>query len=465
MKKTKIVCTIGPSSWDYPTLKKLSEAGMNVARLNFSHGSHAEKGQQIQTIRKISKELGKSIAIMADLQGPKLRLGTIDGIRKITKGESITLSLNPTLDEIPIQFDLSPFVKKGQRIFLNDGLIELKVNSIAGKSIKAIAHNSGAISSHKGINIPDTYMQGSVFTPKDITDAKFALEANVDYLALSFIQKATDLKPVKKLIQEANSKTKIVVKIEKNEAVSDLEEIMKDTDAVMVARGDLAIETKAAEVPIIQQKIIKLGRSYHRPVIVATQMLESMVENPRPTRAEVSDVANAVLDQADCVMLSAESASGKYPVEAVQTMSDIILSVESHPDYKHSISIDWNNISSKELSYSAIVSSAAILAEKIVAKFIVIPTASGRMARHLSAFRPSSRIIAITHSEKVYHQLAMVWGIETIVIKPVKTYDAFLENILESVQKYAKKGDQIVVVTGSTVGISGGTDTIRVVTI
>ena len=463
-KKTKIICTIGPSSWDYSTLKKMAVAGMNVARLNFSHGTHEEKKQAIENIRKISEELGKPIAVYADMSGPKLRLGEIEGQREIKSKEEIHLSLNPTLDELPIQFDLTPFVKKGQRIFLNDGLVELKVIEVRGKTIKAIAQNSGVVSSHKGVNIPDTNLKNAAFTDKDYEDAQFALEQDVDYLGLSFVQNLEVIKVARDLIKKYKSQAKIITKIEKNEAIKNLEEIIRASDAVMVARGDLAIETPAAQVPVIQQRMIKLARQLNRSVIVATQMLESMTENPRPTRAETSDVANAVLDQVDAVMLSAESASGKYPLEAVKTMNEIIHTVEQSLDYKRYIKVNWDNISEDSRLYWAITSSTASISFRINAKVIAAATATGKTARILSSFRPDAQIVAATHDQKVANQLSLVWGVRSIVVKPTQSFGTFLGDILEGLksQDFVKKGDQVVVVTGSSIGTTGGTDIIKV---
>ncbi len=467
IKKTKIICTIGPSSWDYETLKMLAEAGMNVARLNFSHGSQEEKSQQIKFIRQISEELNKPIMILADLSGPKLRLGHLEGIHQIKKGDIINLTLNPTSDnEIPIQFDLSPFVKKEQRIYLNDGLVELKVVEVRNKVIVAEAQNSGVISSNKGVNIPDTYLKDASFTSKDFEDAEFALREDVDYIALSFVQRPDDLDKPRELIQKHQSRTKIMVKIEKSEAVENLEEIILRADAVMVARGDLAIEIPAAKVPIVQQKTIRIARQHHKPVVVATQMLESMIENPRPTRAEVSDVANAVLDQVDAVMLSAESANGKYPVEAVRTMKEVILSVEENLDYKHSIQINWEKISKEDLHFNALTSAASNLAYNAQAKAVVVGTKTGRTAHMLSAFRPTSEIIAVVHDMKVYNQLALVWGVYATIIEPDEDIDAFLQRVHKRLEELdiMKKGDRVVIITGETVGIAGQTSTIRLVT-
>lgn len=468
-KKTKIICTIGPSSWDPKTLRQLAENGMNVARLNMSHGSHEEKADQIKLIRQISEDLGKPIAIIADLQGPKMRLGEMEGTKDIRKGDKISLSLSPIEDELPIQFDISPFVKKNQRIFLNDGLVEVKVTGIRGKIVDVVAQNNGWVSSHKGVNIPDTNLRNASFTPKDQEDLFFALKEGVEYINLSFVQTVKDLEKPRELIKRhtGGNKPKVIVKIEKSEAIVNLEEIIKAADAIMVARGDLAIETDAAEVPVMQQKMIRLCRQYQKPVIVATQMLESMTENPRPTRAETSDVANAVLDQVDGVMLSAESASGKYPVEAVRIMNEVIDSVEAHPDYKNYIKINWEHLASSDLAFNAIVSSAASIAYRVRAKLIVVATATGKTAQLLSSFRPDSQIIAITHNKQTSNQLSLVWGVRSIVVQALKNEDTFWKKAIEELKReeFAQKGDQIVLVSGTTMGLAGGTNEIQIVTV
>lgn len=466
-KKTKIVCTIGPSSWDKETLKELALSGMDLARLNLSHGTHEEKRDQINRIRSVAKEIGKRIAIIADLQGPKLRLGEIDGVLTICEGDILKFSITPGKDILPIQFDFAPFIKRGQRIFLNDGLIELIVLGNSKKIVKAQAQNSGWISSNKGINLPDTYLNSAAFTPKDKIDAEFAIKEKVDYLALSYVQTASDINVVKNLIKESNSKTKIIAKIEKNEAILNLEEIIKAADALIVARGDLGIETKAEEVPLLQQKIVKLSRQHQKPVIVATQMLESMVENPRPTRAEVSDVANAVLDQVDGVMLSAESASGKYPIQAVKIMRDVILSVEKNSEYKKYIKINWENIHLDNLSVSAIASSAASLAYRIDAKAIITATSSGRTVRFLASFRPNAQILAVAHDEQTCDQLGLIWGVTSMPMKPIRNSDKFWRNIIKEAKAkgLVNTGEKIVLVGGTKIGTPGATDSIKVVTL
>lgn len=467
-RKTKIVCTIGPASWDYKSLKALIQAGMNVARMNMSHGAHEEKLEQIRHIRNLAQDLKKTVTVFADLQGPKLRLGKIDGVRRIEKGEKLSLTLNPVdYSELPMQFDLSPFVKKGQRIFLNDGLVELVVQEVSGKTIKTVAKNSGAVSSNKGVNVPDTHVREGVFTQKDEEDAIFALKAGVDFLALSFVQTAADLKRAKELIKKYNPQTKIIVKIEKAEAIENLVAILKEADAVMVARGDLAIETSNTQVPILQLQIIKTARQMNRPVIVATQMLESMIENPRPTRAEVSDVANAVLYQADAVMLSAESASGKYPIEAVETMRNIILEVEQHSDQKHYVKIDWEfSTSDDEHILKAISSSACSLGYRIGAKAIVAGTATGKTVRVISSFRPDSKIFGIAHDQITCNQLNLAWGVDPVLVRSTANFNTFVDHIMDALkERHAfTKGDKIVFVTGLTAGVSGTTNTIKIAT-
>lgn len=467
LKRTKIVCTIGPACWDEKTIRSMIIGGMNVARLNFSHGTHEQKKTEIDMIRRIAREVCKPVSIIADLQGPKLRLGDIDGRKEIKKGDHIQLSLNPVEYELPMQFDISPFVKKGERVFLNDGLVELKVTGTIGRVVKAIAQNDGWVSSHKGVNIPDTHLKGAAFTDKDREDTEFAIDEEVDYISLSFVQSPSDVKVLKDIIKIRKSRIRVIAKIEKREAVNNLDEIIKISDGIMVARGDLAIETEAAEVPVIQQAIIRKARQYYKPVIIATQMLESMIENPRPTRAEVSDVANAVLDQVDAVMLSAETANGKYPVEVVRLMKEVILSVEEHPDYKHYIKISWEGMQKEDIAFSAITSAAASLAYRISAKLIVVATATGRTARVLSSFRPQSPIYAITHDDLTYDQLGLIWGVKAAIVKSTQTSEKFWNETLSSVKKsgFVKPGDQIVLITGSHIGVAGDTDSIKIVTV
>ncbi len=465
-KKTKIVATLGPASFDPKVIRQLIEAGMNVARLNFSHGTHEQMDELITIVRGLSDELKIPIAILADLQGPKMRLGKFPGVVEIKTGDKVDLSISPKGNEFPIQFDLSRHVLEGQRIFLNDGLIELEVVEVEGQTIKTLAKNNGRISENKGINIPDTKLGVAAFTQKDQKDAVFALGRHVDYVALSYVETATDIAPLDALIKELSPKTKTMVKVERREAIANLERIIDSADAVMVARGDLATETSPSEIPIFQQKIIRLARQANKPVIVATQMLESMTENPRPTRAETSDVANAVFIQADAVMLSAESASGKYPVEAVKTMTDIITSVEEHPDFKQYIRISWDTLTGKNIDASAIASSAAALAYRIAAPLIGVATASGKTARLISSFRPQANIVALTHDDQTKNQLALVWGVTPLIVKPHSESDVFWDHVVKEIVKndFVEQNSKVVLVGGSgNIGVSGATDTIKII--
>lgn len=467
LKKTKIICTIGPASESYETLTELAKAGMDVARINFSHGNHEEKTRVIKNIRKVSEEVGKPIAIIADLQGPKLRLGEIEGQLEIQKGQGVSLSSEPRDSDLPIQFDLSEMIEVGHRIFLNDGLIELEVTEIHGKRIITVARNSGWISSHKGVNIPDTHFTKNIFTKKDEEDLNFVLEHDVEYIALSFIQTPEDVIHVRKLIEKKEKQARICVKIEKNEAIGQLEEIVSQSDVIMIARGDLAIETSASQVPVLQQRIIRLGRQYQKPVIVATQMLESMIENPRPTRAEASDVAYAVMYQVDAVMLSAESAAGKYPVQSVQVMHDIIHSVENNPEYNYYIKIDWEHIGSESLQSNAITSSASSLSYKLKTSVLAVATSKGATARNIASFRPNATIVAVTHDETTRNQLNLVWGLYPFTLLPTDSSDTYWEAIGKTIldNKIGNKDEKVVMVGGTKVGVSGATDTIKVVTL
>lgn len=466
-KNVKIVCTLGPVSATEEKIREFFAAGMDVARLNFSHGSTEEKEEDIRLLRSVQQAVQKPLAIIADLQGPKIRFGVLNGIVVVKKEERLKLSISPVDDELPVQFDLSNFVEKGQRIFANDGLLEFVVGAIDGKTITVVAQNNGWISSHKGINLPDTDIGQNTFSEKDREDALFALEHDVDYIALSFVRHADDINSLRALIDSENKQTKIIVKIEKMEAIKNLEAIVSASDGIMVARGDLAIETKPEIVPILQQKIMNTCRHHQKPVIIATQMLVSMTENPRPTRAETSDVANAVIDQVDAVMLSEETASGKYPVEAVQTMESIIHSVEENPDYKNSIHVDWAKVASKNISYTSIASATVLLAKNIHAKAIVAGTATGHTVQILASFRPEAKIIAVVFDTHVADVLNLVWGVHSLMMQPTEKFDEFLTEVTEKLRalSYLQTGDKIVLVTGSTIGTAGGTDTIKVVTL
>lgn len=466
MKKTKIVATIGPASQNEKVLKDLIKNGVNICRLNFSHGNLAQKKEAIDLIRKVSNKLKISVAILADLPGPKIRLGEIDGIFKIKKGDVLTFGMNGKT-HLPIQFDFSNDVQAGQKMYLNDALIALTILKTENGVITAKALNNGWVTSRKGINLPETIFKSSTFTKEDRESSIFAIKENCDFIAISFVQSAKDVKPLRDLLDKSRSKIKIISKIETPHAVTNIEELVKDSDAIMIARGDLAIETSPAEVPLIQQKIIILSRQYQKPVIVATQMLESMIDNPRPTRAEASDVANAVLSQVDAVMLSAESASGNYPVETVKTMSSIIEAVEANPEYKRYIKINWEKINLNDLNFNAIASSSASLAYRLKSPIIGVGTVTGKLARQLSSFRPSSEIVAFTHNETIARQLHLSWGVIPQVVDDKFDSQAFDKVMVEIIgkNKLTRKGNNCVLIWGSKIGTSGTTDTIKVVKI
>lgn len=466
MKKTKIVATIGPSSQNEKVLKELILNGVNVCRLNFSHGNLEQKKEAIDLIRKVSEKVKIPVAILADLPGPKIRLGEIDGVFKIKKGDILTFGTNGKT-HLPIQFDFTKDVLPSQKIYLNDGLVSLTILSTKDGVVTAKALNSGWVTSRKGINLPETFFERSVFTEEDRKSAIFAIKENVDFIAVSFIQSGKDIAPLRNLINEHKSKIKIITKVEKPQAIKNIEEIVELSDAIMVARGDLAIETSPAEVPLMQQKMIELSRQNQKPVIVATQMLESMIENPRPTRAEASDVANAVLSQVDAVMLSAESASGNYPVEAVRTMKEIIETVEKDVEFKRYIRINWEKINLDDLSFNAITSSGASLAYRLKSPIIGVGTVSGKTARQLSSFRPSSCIVAFTHNQTVARQLLLSWGVTPVIVSNEIKHEDFEKEMVSFIKskKLARKGNKAVFIWGSKIGVSGTTDTIKVVEI
>jgi pyruvate kinase len=450
-KRTKIIATLGPS---------LIKAGANGLRLNFSHGSYEERKQQIKWIRKASKEYGKPIAIIQDLQGPKIRLGDFEGVITVEKGQKLLFALGAdyeTTGIIPTQYDLSQKVKKGERLYLYDGKVRTTVTNVRESVVYAEAENSGMLVKRKGINLPDTDFAGDIITAKDKKDVEFGKEHDVDYVALSFVQSAEDVLALKKILKKHVSSAKVISKIETKAATDNLEEIIKASDAVMVARGDLAIETIPEAVPIVQREIIGLGQKYAKPTIVATQMLASMTESSEPTRAEVSDIANAVILGADCVMLSDETASGQFPIDAVKVMKRVIMYTQqntpvtvSFPKYERSYSVS-------EAISDAVIS----LVQNVKATAIVTETKSGTTAKKIAACRPTQPIIAVTSTERVAQQLALVHGVKSYVRPDDKKAATKLTNWLRE-SNVLKAGDMIVTVSGRYPGVVGTTDTIKV---
>lgn len=418
MKKTKIIATIGPTSERKEILEKLIASGVDVARLNFSHGSHKEHGDRINLIRKIEKKLNKHVAIIADIQGPKIRIGNLpDKGIELKTGQEIIIDTGTReyyQDRIPLPSLLfRDGTKENHIVYLDDGTIQIKIISKRSGIFKAEVLKGGILFPKKGVNVPSLEIDSLLLSAKDKADIDFAVKAGADYIALSFLRNANDLKEARKFL--GKSKIKIISKIERPEALKNIEEIIEETDAVMIARGDLGIETPLWELPIRQKEIIELVRKKMKPVIVATQMLDSMIRNPIPTRAEVSDVANAVFDLTDAVMLSGESASGKYPVEAVEMMKRILESTDIHQNYSQENPTYLNN----SLDY-LIAKSVAHIAEEMNAGAIVIESSEKNLFKFVSYFRPKAQIVLATENVNEARLSALVWGTMPLLIKKAK---------------------------------------------
>lgn len=451
-QRTKIIATLGPASDDLYILERMLQAGMDVARLNFSHGTYKHFEQIIGNLRKASKKTGYNVAILQDLQGPKIRTGILpeEGI-KVKKNHKVTLTaLKPKKGEVPLQYKKLPEeVKRGDTLLIDDGLIELQVLSKTPKKIEAKAVNNGIIKSNKGINVPTGEIQASTLTPKDLKDLKFGLKHNVDYIALSFVKDAKDIKALRRHIKKAGKETKIIAKIERKEAIKNLEEIIEAADGIMVARGDLGLEIPAEQVPIFQKEIIHMCNEHGKPVIVATHVLQSMIKNPRPTRAEISDAANAIFDRADAFMLSNETAVGAHPLKAVQTLASVARATER--ELKDKPFLLTPLLESKHLSITdATCLNAINLAEKIEANRIVIITESGYTARQIVKYRPFTKMITIVCCEEVKRELAMIWGLNKILeskeaIKDKPGLEATVLKLLKQ-NRLVKRGQKIVIV-------------------
>lgn len=469
-RRTKIVCTLGPSSDTESKIEQLVQSGMNVARVNFSHGTHDDKAEVISIIKKVSEKFDTPIAVLADLQGPKIRVGTMKGgVQRINEKKYVTLtpdnSIEGTADIIPVDYKyLHEDAQTGDRILMDDGLLEFKVIKKRDKDIVAQVLVGGDLKSRKGVNLPGVKISMASLTEKDIEDLDFALSQDVDYVAMSFVRSANDIQEVISRVRAADSEARIIAKIEKPEAVEVINEIIEEADGIMVARGDLGIEIPSERVPLVQKNIIDRCRQAGKPVITATQMLESMVQNPRATRAESSDVANAVLDGTDAVMLSGETAAGDYPVEAVQAMDNICRSVEANaPHLYNSLSYRKPEWKEKQIIES-LAYSCVMLSENVDAKAISTITHSGSTARRIAKFRPHVPIIAFTESKKVQHQLALVWGVQPVKIDEIFDTDKSVRRMEKYLKKYgmADQGDRIIIATGMPVAKRGRTNMIKV---
>lgn len=462
IKRTKILATIGPATNSLESITAMIQAGVNGFRLNFSHGSYEERSQQIDWIRKASKKLNIPVAIVQDLQGPKIRLGDFDGVISVKAGQEVQLGYKTDEQSdviIPVQYDLSKKVKRGDRVYIYDGKIKSTVTSVRTGIISIRIENDGILMQRKGINLPDTDFGGDIITKKDRQDIIFGAEHDIDFVALSFVQTADDIRQLKKLLKNLSSDVRVITKVETKSAVDNIEEIVRESDAVMVARGDLAIETMPESVPVIQRKIVGLCLQYEKISIVATQMLASMMEQPEPTRAEVSDVATAVIVGADAVMLSDETANGRYPIEAIEIMNRIILYTQENSTVRAQFT-NAHGYSIPEAISAVIID----LAGKVGSVAIVAETMTGATAISISSWRPNLPLIVVTPQVRIAQQLALLYGAETFV-RPTDKYAATkLTDWLRS-QHIFKSGDTIVTASGMYAGRVGGTDTIKVRTL
>jgi pyruvate kinase len=469
--RTKVVSTIGPASDADDILLRMIKAGMNIARLNFSHGTHEEHLLRIQRIRKAASEARRNVGLLQDLPGPKLRVGKMkDGGALLKPGQDFDLSPDTTEGNnrvAPISYlGLAKDVKTGDTIFLADGSIKLRVKNTSSGTVQCEVVVGGFLKSNKGINVPGVFLNVPSVTPEDLDHLKFGLENDVDFVALSFVRDPTDVEEVGRFLRSKNSRNEIflVCKIEKFEAVLNFDALLQVTDGVMVARGDLGVEIPIESVPIIQKELIRKSNSSGKPVIVATQMLESMVENPFPTRAEVTDVSNAIFEGADGVMTSEETAIGKYPVEAVEMLSRIARATESRLPYQRMLQVRRPSV--LHTPEDVISLSACEAALGLDAKVIVAPTNTGSTPARVSRFRPRSIILALTPSEKVVRKLQIFWGVHALKTEVFTTTDEMFRVAEQSVlqNEMAQKGDTILVTAG-TPGLSGTTDVLKLIII
>ncbi len=459
-KHTKIVCTIGPASDTVEKIVQLVEAGMNVCRLNFSHGTHEQHAELIKRIREASQKTGEPLCILQDLQGPKIRVGELpeEGIELITGKPIIFTSGKGEIPKrVPVTYpNLHEDVKKGQHLLLDDGLLEVVVKSVKDEDVVCEVITGGTLKSHKGLNLPETVTRISAISDKDKDDIAFGVLQGVDWIALSFVRKPEDVQELRKLIGDPT--IKVMAKIEKPEAVINMDAIIAEVDGIMVARGDLGIEMPPEKVPIIQKELIAKCRLAGKPVIVATQMLDSMIKNPRATRAEVSDIANAVIDHADATMLSGETASGAHPIEAVKIMTATI--IETEKSKYDDITPEMRQSANREV---AVTNIASILGRASNAKAIIVASLSGDAAKLVSRERPDQPIYVMTTSDRVVRQLNLSWGVRGYVIAKAETVPKLIDESIALLKeaKLLVSGDEIVVVAGEPLGETGSVNLVE----
>jgi pyruvate kinase len=462
-RRTKIVATLGPSSDSVEQLRALVAAGMDAARLNLSHGTHEEHAQRAARVRQVAEELGRPIAVIADLQGPKLRIGGLAEPVVLRTGEEVTVCA----EEIASDGDLpvAPAVigdvlEPGHDILIDDGLVRLRVSEVEGGRARCAVVVGGRITSHKGVNLPGVPIPIPSLTQKDTVDLEFALGIDVDFVALSFVRSSADVRDLRALIEQAGSHAHVIAKIEKSEAVDVLDDVLNETDAVMVARGDLGVEIGAALVPLLQKRIILRCLEVGKPVITATQMLESMVHQAEPTRAEASDVANAILDGTSALMLSGETAVGDYAVEAVATMDRIARVIEPSMDYRHELPEANEN----PTIGGAMSNAACDLAEALRAKAILVPTVTGKTPSAVARLRPRRPIVALTHAGWAMRQLALEWGVTPLEIPETDDVNDLWNRSVSAAREAGliEPGDRVVITAGTAVNIPGSTNVIKV---
>ncbi len=456
------MCTIGPASSDAGTIAALIDAGMNVARINFSHGTHEEHARVIAAVRAAARTAGRPVAILADLQGPRIRIGEIAAPVEVSDGGELTFvpEHEASGSDMPVTYpDLARDVGPGSRILVNDGLLEFAVTEVNGNRVRVTTIHGGTVTSHKGMNLPGAEVSAPSLTDKDHDDIAFAIAHDVAYVALSFVRRASDIDALRALLPKGML---IVAKIEKDSAVDRIEDILRTTDAVMVARGDLGVELPYERVPLEQKRIIALAQRHGRPVITATQMLESMIENPRPTRAEANDVANAVMDGTDAVMLSAETASGKHPVLAVEAMHRIAFAAETYPVARGT---GLDRLEPGTAGVEETIASATVTAVRLIgARCVIVFTKSGFSARVVAGRRPAVPIVALTDQERTWRQLALVWGVVPFLVPHCDTYEemAGVARRLVIREGIAAAGDRVLITAGVPFDVPGSTNTLKV---
>ncbi|MEG0919690.1 MAG: pyruvate kinase [Anaerovoracaceae bacterium] len=468
MRKTKIVCTLGPASSDEKTIGQMLQAGMNVARLNFSHNTHEGHKKTIDTFRKVRDQLGLSAAVLLDTKGPEVRLGKIKGGSAILeKNRPFLLTsqeVEGTSEQASVSYKhLANLVEKGMRILIDDGRVSLIVEEIQDSKVLCKVKNGGKISDHKGVNIPNTHLDVPYLSEIDKSDLLFGIENDVDFVAASFVRSLQDVKDVRNFLDKnGGSNIKIISKIENMEGIRNFNEILTLSDGIMVARGDMGVEVDYAKLPGYQKAFIKKCNEEGKLVITATQMLESMTNSPNPTRAEISDVANAVFDGTSAVMLSGESAAGQFPVKSVKTMTKIVRQAEK--DAIRSGLYDKIMFTKADDTANAIGHAACTIAADLDCAAIVAATTSGKTAARVAKFRPIKPILGASHKEKVYHQMSLLWGVRPVMIHYFENVEKFLEDVKDTVlaKELAKEGDQIVITAGVPVAESGNTNMIKI---